>query len=143
MTSIPGNGNGGKYYYYGCNRKDCPKNYFIPVNKAHEEFTSLLNEMKPKPEILFLLDDIFINALNKGEQSFQSSKRAIRTEINELDRKINHKMELINKLSKVELIVKVENEIGELIQRKSELEERVDNKFIDDNETKSLFNKFK
>lgn len=143
MTSIPGHGNWWKYYYYGCNRKDYPKNYSIPVAHVHKDFMELLHTMRAKPEVLLLLDSIFNETLSSKEESHKSKSKAIKEQIIDIDKRIEQKLSLIDKLSRIELIQKLEDEIWQLMQQKYDLEDRVNDKFIDDQETARLLQKYK
>ncbi len=143
LTSLVAKWNGWIYHYYWCNRKDCSGNYSIRTEEADKEFFSLLSEMKPKKWVMLLMDSIFNEAFYDKNISFEASKKKLKSHIQDIDRQIESKYNLLEKLNNVNVLQKMEEEIWKLMQEKCDLEDRLNDKFADEQDKSMLYNKFK
>jgi len=86
--------------------------------------------MKPKKEVIKLLDIAFTSALEKSKGSYKSRNNSIKQEIKRIEREMEQKINSIEKLSNINLISKMEEERAILNQKKEDLQEQIDNKFL-------------
>ena len=71
MTTSPSRGNSGKVFYYECGNRKCRK-IRIQANKAHEQFRTILNRIKPNSRVLKLFGDM---VFSKWDEVIDRSKR--------------------------------------------------------------------
>ena len=135
--------NGGIYHYYLCNRKECNNKFNVPVNDVHEWFLELLKSIKPEKEVETLVEKIFQEKLNLSKDNKENWKKAIKQEIDRIEREMKGKMELAWKLHVIEMIQKLEEEWGMLNQNKMDLEEKLNYRFLSDIEIKDLYERTK
>jgi site-specific DNA recombinase len=144
MTARPSKGWTGKiYHYYGCNRKDCKQKENINVEDMHRDFESLLATLTPKKGVLNLLDGILqetINEKNKVEKSMIQSKQR---RIQEIDIQIEEFPTIISKLTRIEVIQKIEEKRANLEQEKEILENEVTDKGLNEKDFTILYSTIK
>ena len=97
-SNLTGSGSKGKmgkkYYYYHCNQRNGCKERFKTA-LAHNSVQDILNDLKPKVEVLNLFDIILKDKFENSETSNKSIIKSINEKIKKLE---NRKSSLLNKL---------------------------------------------
>lgn len=144
MTWRASKGKMGKYYnYYGCNRKDCSQKECIPVDILHTDYEKLLSSFIPKEGVINLIEGILkevVKEKNKMLNTFNESKKL---RINEIDKEILIINNKIEKLSKIELIQKLEEEWALLEQEKENIQKQIGDSSLNENEFVLLYDRVK
>jgi hypothetical protein len=99
--------------------------------------------MKPKEGIINLLEKTFESATKKSENNQGSRNKSIKQEINRIEREMENKLNTINKLSNITIINRMEEEWAILNQKKIDMEEQLNNKFLSEIELKDLYMRYK
>jgi site-specific DNA recombinase len=87
LTGSASKGNGGKYYYYHCS-KGCNERFKASV--ANEKFLELLNDIRPKEEVLELYDSILLELLEGNEFDKKENVKKIENEMEKLNSRISN-----------------------------------------------------
>ena len=64
MTTSPSRGKSGIVYYYECRKKNCKK-VRININKAHDQFDSILANIKPSDDVIDLFQNMVFSEWDK------------------------------------------------------------------------------
>ena len=83
MTSSNPKGRTKHYLTYECHQKDCPKQERIGIDKAHEQFQTILAYLKPSKRVLRLFSEL---VFAEWDQSVESLKQEARLKDNQIDK---------------------------------------------------------
>ena len=131
------------YHYYGCNRKDCEWKEYIPVNKMHEDYEKLLQQTTPKPEVLKLAEYIIREKVKDKNGTLNKIEQWYNNRINQINKDIKSIENKIEKLSKPELISKLEEEWSVLEEEKEILNKKITNWKLIEEDFDKMFEKLK
>ena len=131
------------YHYYGCNRKDCKWKEYIPVDKMHEDYEKLLSQTTIKPEILELAEHILKAKIKDRNWITNKIEQWYKNKINQIDKEIKSIENKIEKITKPELILKLEGERALLEEEKRMLNEKITNWRLIEDDFNKLFEKIK
>ncbi|MDR0650227.1 MAG: hypothetical protein LBG59_02185 [Candidatus Peribacteria bacterium] len=134
----------GKYYdYYGCNRKDCPQKECISVEKLHTEYETLLATLTPKEGVINLIDEILKGVIKEKNKMLNTINEGRKARVRIIDKEILIINSKIEKLSKIELIQKLEEEWSLLEQEKETLQQQIKDNSINETEFLLLYDRVK
>jgi DNA invertase Pin-like site-specific DNA recombinase len=87
LTGAYSRGRSSVYPYYSCHMQGCPKRgKSIPADAAHSEFTSFLEEITPRPELVNRIGESAIAMVRESKQEFSAHRKRVRKRIEELEK---------------------------------------------------------
>ncbi len=130
MTSCWSRGDGGRYAYYLCQGQSdgvkCSQyGKSIRADKMEREFEKLLGELRPRPELFFMIKEIFVDLWEEQRASAGRENDEIRVRLSAIERKTEQFLERVVETDSREMIVNYENMIRKLAQEKVELKEKI------------------
>lgn len=144
MTGRPSTGKMGKiYYYYGCNRKDCEGKENINVDDMHTDFKELLASLSPKKWVIAILDWTLKETIAEKNKFQISLNEAKRRRIKEIEKEIEEFPGIISKLSRIEMIQKIEEKRAGLEMEQDTLKEEIKEKNLNERDFIVLYERVK
>ena len=131
------------YHYYWCNRIDCKWKENIPIDKMHEDYEKLLEHTTPKAEVLKLAEKYLTIKIKDKNLSINKMEQWYRSRIRQIDAEIQSIENKIEKLSKPELISKLEWEWSLLEEEKEILNKKIADWRIIEEDFNKIFEKVK
>ena len=134
----------GIYHYYLINSKKVDKQFkkSFRIEKIHDEFRELLQQLTPKPEILLLLRWIFESVAHDKKKLFNKLLLSKKQRIAEITKKVEKISSKYYEVKNPMIAKKIEEEWWELEQEKELLETEVNSEFLSEQEFEQLYNKF-
>ena len=131
------------YYYYWCNRQDCPSKENIPIEQIHQDYEKMLGHITVHPEIIKLSEWILKEKMQDKNGFTLKVEQWYRNRIKEIDCEIASIEDKINKLSKPELIAKLETQWSILEEEKSIIEKKIEDWRLAEDDFNKIFEKIK
>ncbi len=131
------------YHYYWCNRTDCKWKENIPIDKMHEDYEKLLEHTTPKAEVLKLAETYLTIKIKDKNLSINKMEQWYRSRIRQIDAEIQSIENKIEKLSKPELISKLEWQWSLLEEEKEILNKKIVDWRIIEEDFNKIFEKVK
>lgn len=129
------------YYYYGCNRKDCNHKENIRIEEVHYEYEKLLSKLSPKKWVMNLIDVILKEVIKEKNKTLNIVNEERKKRINNIDQEISSIENKIEKLTKIELIQKLEIQRALLEEEKENLYSEIQENSINENDFLLLYDK--
>ncbi len=144
MTARPSKGGTWKiYHYYGCNRKDCRQKENINIEDMHKDFQKLLESITPKKGILKMLDLALKETFKEKNKVILAMNESKKRRIKEIEKEIESFISTISKLSKPDMIQKLEEKRSDLESEKEILEKEINDKKLSEKEFEKLYIRIK
>jgi DNA invertase Pin-like site-specific DNA recombinase len=90
LTAAFSRGRSNSYPYYLCSQKQCARRgKSVPAAKVHDEFTSFLDEIAPRPELIDEIAERVIKIAEEDKQSRSHQQRRRRKTIGQLEAQVN------------------------------------------------------
>ena len=131
------------YYYYWCNRQDCPSKENIPIEQIHQDYEKMLGHITVHPEIIKLSEWILKEKMQDKNGFTLKVEQWYKNRIKEINYEIASIEDKINKLSKPELIAKLETQWSILEEEKSMIEKKIEDWRLAEDDFNKIFEKIK
>ncbi len=125
MTAAWARGRSAEYPYYWCRTDGCPESgRSIRRNVIEQEFEDLLQELRPSEDLFHLLGDMLGEAWKERQATTKRAVADIRSEITQIERKIEQLVERILAADSPALVAAYEKEVRKMEERRIALSER-------------------
>lgn len=123
VTASWSKGRGKMYPYYRCITPKCPrKNKGLRSEKTEMDFGKYINQFKPKPEALKLVEAILGDLWEKRLDVAREAEKSSKAEIKDINQKVDRLCERLGNIKSEILIRKYESQIEQLESQKRILE---------------------